>query len=195
VLSRGQAERGSKAFWDAEQFDRHTARCWGTRIASQPLWKVEAIMRALCTGEGQRRDIWIGRASRLAIHLQVLAVQLYARSPMKSPTPVTPEKRSRSHSERTEQQTDLKRLGSGAALPLTLVAQRAGAATANAGRIDHAQAPIGLSAPLMGTQGLPSRATQYAIRLGNKVATRKATSFPGQGFCNWSIVLDRGWGG
>ncbi len=94
-----------------------------------------------------------------------------------------------------EQQTDLTRLGSGAALPLTLFAQRAGAATANAGRIHHAQAPISLTALLVGTQGLPSRATQCAIRLGNKVATRKAASFPGQGFCNWSITLDRGWGG
>ncbi len=74
---------------DAEQFDRHPASCWGTRIASQPLLKVETIMCALCTGEGRRRGIWIGRASRLAMHLQVLTAQLYARSPMKSSTPVT----------------------------------------------------------------------------------------------------------
>src|SRR6266851_2915020 len=114
---------------------------------------------------------------------------------MKSPTPVKTEERSRSHGERMEQQAYLTRLGGGAALPLTLVAQRAGAATADAGRIHHAQAPISLSAPLVGAQGLPGWAAQRAIRLKDKVATREAACFPGQSFCNRSIALYRGRGG
>src|SRR5258708_1731962 len=108
---------------------------------------------------------------------------------MKSPTPVTPEERSRSYGERMEQQAYLTRLGGGAALPLTLVAQRAGAATADAGRIHHAQAPISLSAPLVGAQGLPSRTAQRAIWLESKVSTREAALFPGQGRGGFPIPL------
>lgn len=32
-----QLERGSKAFWDTEQFDRHLLSRWRTRVASEPL--------------------------------------------------------------------------------------------------------------------------------------------------------------
>jgi hypothetical protein len=56
--------------------------------------------------------------------------------------------------------THLTRLIGGAALPLTLFPQGAGATTADAGRIDHAQTSIDLSSPLVDAQGLPSRATQ-----------------------------------
>src|SRR5260370_7426901 len=99
-------------------------------------------MRTLRTQKGRRQDRWTSRAAGLYLHLQVLAAELHASSPMKSPTPVTPEERSRSHSERMEQQAYLTRLGSGAALPLTLVAQRAGAATAAACSIPHPQPSI-----------------------------------------------------
>ena len=37
MLSCRQTERGGKAFWDAEESDCHLARCWDTRIASEPL--------------------------------------------------------------------------------------------------------------------------------------------------------------
>jgi hypothetical protein len=36
VLNRYQTEQSGKAFWDAEQFDRHLTRSFGTRIASEP---------------------------------------------------------------------------------------------------------------------------------------------------------------
>ena len=82
---------------------------------------------------------------------------------MKPPTPVTPEERSRPDNEGMQQQTHLTRFLGITALPLTLFAQRAGATTADAGRIDHAQAPIGFSAPLVHMQGLPGWAAERPI--------------------------------
>ena len=148
-------------------------------------------MRPLRTGQGRRQERWASRAAGLYLHLQVLAAELHASSPMKSPTPVTPEERSRSHSERMEQQAYLTRLGSGAALPLTLVAQRAGAATADAGSIHDAQASIGFSALLMRDQRMSSLATQRPIGLESKVLSREATSFPGQAHVRGSIARGR----
>jgi hypothetical protein len=49
VLNRCQTERGGKAFWDAEQSDRHPVCSRDPRVTSEPLWKVETIMRALST--------------------------------------------------------------------------------------------------------------------------------------------------
>ena len=54
VLSRRQAERGGKAFWDAEQSDRHLASREGTRIASQALLPRESVVSPLRTGKGRR---------------------------------------------------------------------------------------------------------------------------------------------
>ncbi len=93
-LSRSLAERGSKAFGDAEQSDHHPASCWGTRIAGQPLLKVETILRPLRTGQGRRRDRWAGREALLYLHLHVLLTeQLYARPSMVPTIPVTRSRR------------------------------------------------------------------------------------------------------
>jgi hypothetical protein len=54
VLSRCQTERSRKAFWDAEQSDRHLASRGEARIASQPLLPRESVMSPLCTGKGRR---------------------------------------------------------------------------------------------------------------------------------------------
>ncbi len=121
-------------------------------------------------------------------------MQLQASSPRLSPAPVTPEERSSTYGQGMEQQADLTWLLSGAALPLTLLPQRAGAAVANAGCIHDAKAPLGFSALLMDTQGLPRRTTQRAIWLRGKVATREAAHFPGQGLYGRSIALYRGMG-
>ena len=95
VLSRGQSERGGKAFWDAEQFDHHPARCWGACIASEALLPAETIMRPLRTGQKCRRENWADRTARLYLHLQALvSQQVQARPPMKPPAPVPPEQRS-----------------------------------------------------------------------------------------------------
>jgi hypothetical protein len=134
-------------------------------------------------GQGRWRDVRAGRGRRLHLHLQALAAhQLHARAAMKPPAPVLPEKRSRSDDEgmRAARSRGL-RLSGGAALPLTLLAQGASAATADAGRIDHAQAPVGFSAPLLRHKRLPCRTAQRSIWLEGKVSPREAASFPGQG--------------
>ncbi len=86
-----------------------------------------------------------------------------------------------------QEYTDLTRLGGGASHPLTLLAQWAGATTADAGGIDHTQAAIGFSAPLMDDQGLVSGTTKRAIWLGEKVCAREPASFPTRAYLSRSI--------
>ena len=88
---------------------------------------------------------------------------------MDSPAPIAPEERGRPYLERMQQHAHLARLRRRAAIPLTLLAQRTGTATANAGAIHHAQATIGFSAVFMWEQLLLSRATQRPIGLESKV--------------------------
>jgi hypothetical protein len=52
-------------------------------------------------------------------------------------------------------------------MPLTLFAQETGAAAADARRIDHPQAPVGFSAPLVRNKRLPGRTAQCTIWLGS----------------------------
>jgi hypothetical protein len=80
-----------------------------------------------------------------------------------------------------EQEADLARLRGSAAIPLTLLTQRTRAAVANAGRIQHAQATIGFSTPLLGMKRLSCGTTQRSVGLERKVLTRKAPRFPGAG--------------
>jgi hypothetical protein len=68
-----------------------------------------------------------------------------------------------------QQHAHLARLRGDAARPLALLAQRTGAATADTSCVDHAQAPIGLSAPLVGGKLLVSWTGQCAIWLEGKV--------------------------
>src|SRR5437868_2137029 len=87
-----------------------------------------------------------------------------------------------------QQHTDLARLCRRTAIPLTLLAQRTGTTTVNAGNIHHAQAAIGFSALLMREQLLGSLATQRPIGLESKVLPREAASFPGQAHLRRSIA-------
>src|SRR5260370_12761011 len=77
-----------------------------------------------------------------------------------------------------EQDAHLARLARFAPLPLALLAQRAGAATANAGGIHHAQASISFSAVFVRNQLLVSRAPKRPIELASKVLAGKAACFP-----------------
>jgi len=52
----------------------------------------------------------------------MLTTKLHADSPMKSPTPVTPEERLTSDDEWMQEDTHLARFRGGAAIPLTLLA-------------------------------------------------------------------------
>ena len=107
-------------------------------------------MRPLCSGEGSRRANGVGRESRLHLDLQALTCeQLHARPTMKPPAPISPEEGSRTDEEWMQHDTHPTRLGGGCAMPLTLFAQETGAATAHARCIDHTQAPVGFSAPLL----------------------------------------------
>ena len=81
--------------------------------------------------------------------------QLHAGTPMFSAAPISPEQGCGTHPQRMQQHTHLARLGGGVALPLTLFAQWARAAVANAGGIDHAQTAIGFLTPLLGVKQLP----------------------------------------
>jgi hypothetical protein len=77
-----------------------------------------------------------------------------------------------------QQHTDLARLCSSGALPLTLVAQGTRTTTAKAGSIDHAQASIGFSPVFMREQLLMSRTEHRPIGLERKVLPRVPPSFP-----------------
>jgi hypothetical protein len=57
-LSYRQTERGGKAFWDAEEFDCHLARCWDTRIASEPLSPRETRVGTLRAGKNHVSLAW-----------------------------------------------------------------------------------------------------------------------------------------
>ena len=138
-------------------------------------------MCALGTRQGRWREIRVGREALIYLYLHLLVTQqLPARPSMVPTTPITPEQGCGADNEGMQQYAHLARLGGGAALPLTLFAQGTGTTTADASRIDHAQAPVGFSAPLMHTQRLASRTAQRAIGLEGKVLTREAASFPGQ---------------
>jgi hypothetical protein len=153
VLSCRQTERDGKAFWDAEQSDCHPPSREGTRIASQPLCPRKSRVCALGTRKGRRSNGETGAGGRPDLDLDALmAHQLDARPSVVPTTPVTPENGFRPNDQWMQQHTHLARLLGGAALPLTLLAQGTGTATADTGRIDDAQAPIGFSALLMGNQ-------------------------------------------
>ncbi len=93
-------------------------------------------------------------------------------------TPVTPEERLIPDDERMQEHAHLARLPCGATIPLALLTQRAGAATANAGRIHHAQAPVSFWTPLMGMKLLVSWTAKRPIGLESEILAREATRFP-----------------
>jgi hypothetical protein len=188
VLSRGQTERGGKVFWDAEQADRHPASCWGSRIASQPLLKAETRMRALRTGQGRRRDVWVGREGRLRLNLQALASQPpHTCSPMKPPTPIPPEQGGRAHRERMQQQTHPAGFYRLWAMPLTLLAQPTAATVYDPSGVEYPQRAIGLGALLGRVQRLACWTAERPIGLESEVLSREAASFPGGGGGGWAI--------
>jgi hypothetical protein len=152
-------------------------------------------MRPCWTGQRGRRASWTGSAARLHLDVHPLAADLpQARTPLRPPAPVAPEDRSSGHREGRQQHAHLAGPGGGSALPLALLAQHTGAATTDAGRIHHAQAPIGFSAVLVRNQRLSGWTAQRAIRLAEKVSPRETALFPGLGWFCRSIPLCGGWG-
>ena len=187
-LGRREAEEDREGFWHPEERDDEPTSRRGPGITRESLGKREPRMRPLRARKDRGRG---GSASLTALpvlHLHPLtAQQLDAGASMLSATPIEPEERSRTDDERVEQHTHLARLFGGAALPLTLLAQRTGTATADAGCIHQAQTPIGFWASLVRMKRLPCWATQRPIWLEGKVSTREPTLFPGQSDIWWPI--------
>ena len=126
-------------------------------------------MGTLSAGKRRGPD---GECGRLRLHLDhhlLMAQKLDAGPAMLPPTPVMPEERFTPDAERMQEHANLARLCRRTAIPLTLLAERTGTATANAGTIHHTQAPIGFSAVFMRKQLLRSRATHCPIGLESKV--------------------------
>jgi hypothetical protein len=164
-----ETEEPSESLWYSAQLDGRLPFPWWRRIASQARLPAEASMGALRAGERCGPD---GRCGRLRFHLDhhlLVAEELHACPPMNPSAPVMPEKRLTPHSERVQENAHLARLCGLAAIPLALLAQRAGAATANAGSINHTQAAIGFPVLLMRDQSVPSRAPQGPIWLEREV--------------------------
>ncbi len=101
--------------------------------------------------------------SRLHLDLHPLVAQeLDASPPMIPSTPNTPEDRRRTDRHWMQQHADLARLCRCRAAPLTLLTQRTGPTTPNAGGIHHPQAAIGFLAPFVDRKFLISRTAQRA---------------------------------
>lgn len=155
---------------DATQSDRHLTSRWRPSIASESLWPGESIMRPLCPRKGH--DVPSQAAGSGGTDLDahpLLAHQLHASSSVLPSAPVAPEDGQRPESEGMQEHADLSRFGGRVAVPLTPLTQKARATRANAGSIDDAQAPIGLSSPFMGTKRLSCGTAQGAIGLESKV--------------------------
>jgi hypothetical protein len=157
--------------WDAEQSDRHPSRSLGRCIASQSLCPGKPSMGTLCAGKGCRLDSQARRSGRpdLDLDATLRAGAGYRRvGGLDDSSPA----RGAAHPQRQADGAGRSRglrLARFAPLPLTLVAQRAGTATANAGSIHHPQTAINLSALLMRDQRAPSRAAQGPIRLEKEI--------------------------
>ena len=176
---RRQTERGGKGCWDAEQPDRDLPRCGNACIASQPLGPREARVCALCARQDHVRDGWRSGGGWRQAHLKVLvAHELHAGTPMCSAAGVAPEERGRTKRERMQEHADLARLCRGVAFPLTLLAERTRAATANTGRIHHAQTSVSFPTPLLDSKRLPCRTPERSIGLERKVCAGETASFP-----------------
>ena len=89
VLNRRQTERGGKALWDAEQSDRHLARCWDARVTSEPLCPREARVCSRLSRKDHFRCAWQGGGGRRQAHLDALVSQeLHTGAPVLSAAPI-----------------------------------------------------------------------------------------------------------
>src|SRR5258708_31020532 len=94
-LSRRETEREGKAFWDAEQSDRHLARCGVWRVASEPLCPREARVGTLRAGKDHVRFAWRSGGGGRQAHLETLVShELHTGALAFSPPPI-PHKKGR----------------------------------------------------------------------------------------------------
>ena len=89
VLSCRQTERDGKAFRDAEESDRHLARCWDARIASESLCPREARVGTLRAGKDHFRFTWRRCGGGWQAHLDALVShKLQTGAPLLSAAPI-----------------------------------------------------------------------------------------------------------
>jgi len=89
ILSSRQTERDGKAECRAEQSDGHPARCWGSRVASEPLCPREARVGTLRAGKNHLRFAWRSCGGRWQAHLDALVShELHAGAPVRSAAPI-----------------------------------------------------------------------------------------------------------
>jgi hypothetical protein len=178
-----QAEEVSERVWHPEELDADQPLAWCTRIPHQALCPRASNVRPLRSRLDHRRRrgaVLGGRLPGMA-HLDVLSTHtLHAGASMLSPAPVSPEQGCQTDDKRMHQHTDLTRLRGDASLPLARLTHRTETAPADARRRDHAQAPIGLPAPLVCYTRLASRTLEGPIRVEGTVLTGEATLFPGR---------------
>ena len=188
-LACWEVEESGKGVRDTEQLDRDQTLGWGTGIAREPLVPAKAIMRPLRPRKERRQRVWAELVGQADLDFYPLVAQeLHASAAMLSAAPISPQERGRTHLERMEQHTDLARLFGGAALPLTVLPQGAGAAAADAGCIHHTQAAIAFGALFLRKETGCGWTVQGAVRLEGKVVPREATCFPGQSDGGWAIA-------
>jgi hypothetical protein len=111
---------------------------------------------------------------------------------MNSAPPIMPEDRRRADRHWMQQDAHLAGLRRRPAIPLTLLAQWTGTATADTGPIHDAQAAIGFSASLMGGKRLVGGTAQRAIRLEREIRASETARFEGDG--NRRLAIPTGGG-
>src|SRR5260221_5563322 len=90
-----------------------------------------------------------------------------------------------------QQHTHPAWLQSGATMPLALLSHGTTSTLTDASRIHQPQAAIRLPARFGRREGLPSGATQHAIRLKDKIVPRKTVAFEGQSYLGGRIARGR----
>jgi hypothetical protein len=185
--------------WDAEQSDRHPSRSLGTCIASQSQCPGEPRMDTLCAGKGCRLDSQACRSGRSDLDLDATfhAEAGYRRVgglDDSSPSLWSGASPTTSGWSRTLTRAPACAFRSPDHSPL--LAQRAGAATANAGGIHDPQASISFSAVFVRNQLLVSQAPKRPIELASPRPGRKSglLSEAGSGG-RWTIPRRRSGGG
>ena len=88
---------------------------------------------------------------------------------MLSAAPISPEERFFSNHEGMQEHAHLTRLARLGPIPLTLFAQRTGAAIADAGGIDHTETPAVFLTLLLGMKDMACRALKRSVGLARKV--------------------------
>lgn len=104
--------------------------------------------------------------------------ELQAGTPMLSAAPIPPEQWCGTNGQWMKQQADLARLLRGMPLPLTLLAQRTGPATAYAGPVHDAQAALSFSVLFLDMKLLVGWTAKCPIWVEREIATREATGLP-----------------